>query len=167
MSFEHFYAAVIVAVLVGMAGFYAWRQWRALRRLPNQENLHPADRGYQRAQAVRRLVGCVLMLVLAGLLLGSYLAGQESVATALGTPGAVTDEGGQRKPSAEQLQFLHRYEAFWTAFCVVCLALLVLAYLDLRATRRFWLRSYRQIQDDRRAMIERQVARLRSERNGH
>ena len=45
--------------------------------------------------------------------------------------------------------------------------LLVLAALDLLAIRRWGLRQFRKLQADRRAMIERQAARLREGRNGH
>ena len=56
----------------------------------------------------------------------------------------------------------------WAAvFCLVLLTLVCLAFFDLFAIRRFGRRHYRQIQDDRRAMIERQVALLRTQRNGH
>ena len=40
------------------------------------------------------------------------------------------------------------------------------AFYDMMAIHRFGRRHFRKIQDDRRAMIARQVERLRQERNG-
>ena len=54
----------------------------------------------------------------------------------------------------------------WIAVLLVMLVVLVLAALDLWATRRFAFRQYRKINDDRRAMIRRQVNRMREQKNG-
>jgi hypothetical protein len=42
-----------------------------------------------------------------------------------------------------------------------------LAAADFFAIRRYGRQQYRQIQEGRRAMIEGELARLRSQRNGH
>jgi hypothetical protein len=47
------------------------------------------------------------------------------------------------------------------------LAIIILAALDFFAIRRFGQRQYRKIQAERRAMIEGELTRLRSQRNGH
>ena len=46
------------------------------------------------------------------------------------------------------------------------LVVLVLAALDVWATRRFAIGQYRKINEDRRALIQAEVNRLRSQRNG-
>jgi hypothetical protein len=50
---------------------------------------------------------------------------------------------------------------------VVLFVVLVLAGIDVWATRRYAITQFRKIQTDRRAMIERQVIKMRQERNGH
>ena len=50
---------------------------------------------------------------------------------------------------------------------LVLLAMVGTAVVDFWAIRSFGLRHHRQIEADRRALIERQVALLRSQRNGH
>jgi hypothetical protein len=47
------------------------------------------------------------------------------------------------------------------------MAVLMLAAADFLATRRFGRRAHQKILDDRRMMLERQMARLRQEGNGH
>jgi hypothetical protein len=105
------------------------------------------------------------MVILAGLLIGSYLLGQERRATELikaerPAPAAATSD--------EQKRFVNQYSLFWIVFSLVLLGLVWLAFIDLWAIRRYAMRQYRQIQEDRRDMIEREVARLHGhERNGH
>jgi hypothetical protein len=164
---ELLYAVVIVLVLLGMAAYFAWKQWQTLRRLPGQTELGTDERRYQYAQAWRRLISSGLMVVLAGLLVGSYWLGQERRAVELGQPEQVADEGGERRlPSIEDQRFLTQYSTFWIVFGMVLLGLVFLAFLDMFAIRRFARKHLRQINADRRAMIEHQVAEYRRQRNG-
>ena len=79
-----FVAGLLVAVLLGLAAYFAWRQVHALRSLPGIPNLSDEDRRYVRGQAWRRLACSVLMAVLAVLLSASFLFGLEDRATLLG-----------------------------------------------------------------------------------
>ena len=166
--FELAFAGLIVVVLIGLAVYYGPRQFQVLRNLGAQEGLDVADRRYHRAQAWRRLINSVLMLVLAGLLAGSYMVGQERMAGQFGTAAntkAGNSAGGG--PNTEQKRFVNQYSATWIVIVLVVLAILCLAFADLWAIRRFGLRHYRQIQADRREVIQQELARLRSQRNGH
>jgi hypothetical protein len=166
-ALELVFVAFIVVVLVVTAVYFAWRQWQTLRTMP-EDNLSPEDRRYQCAQAWRRLVGSVLMIVLAGLLVGSYWTGQERQAENSGKERLARGEDEERpEPNAEQKRFLTQYSIFWIIFGLILLSWMGLALFDIWAIRRFALRHYRRIQEDKREMIERQVARLRSQRNGH
>jgi hypothetical protein len=107
------------------------------------------------------------MVVLAGLLVGSYLLGQERKANELLRAGR-SEPAVHNKNEEAAKQFVNQYSLFWMVFALVLLGLVTLAFVDLWAIRRYAQRQYRQIQDDRRDMIEREVARLRGhERNGH
>jgi hypothetical protein len=108
------------------------------------------------------------MLLLAALLVGSYIVGQERQAAEIGARSANRpDNGAGAGPSAEQERFLNRYSTTWILIGLVLLAILCLAFADLWAIRSFGLRHYRKIQADRREVIQREVARLRIQRNGH
>jgi uncharacterized protein YneF (UPF0154 family) len=151
---------LIVLVLVGIAGFYGRRQWRALRALPTQD-LPPADRAHFRSQAVRRLLTCGVMLLLAGMIAGIYLSGlDEQVAQQL-AENAQTHDALQ----AEANRPLYRlYVRWWVGILLLVFALLILAGLDLWATRRYAVRHLHQLRADHRAELDIQVARLRRER---
>ncbi len=166
MDPEQLFATLIILVLLFLAGYFAWRNRLIFQGLRHLE-LSPEDRRYHLALAWRRLVGCLLMVVLAGLLAWSYWMGQERQARELaGRHPQAGQEAAQPEPSPEQKEFLNRYSTFWIIFSLVFLGWISLAFFDFWAIRRFGLRKYRQIQADRRAMIEHQLARLRSQRNG-
>jgi len=82
---------VFVAVLLGLAGYFGWRQVQTLRRLRLQTELPPEDQNYYKHQSWRRLVGCALMILLAALLSGWYLLGFDTQTVALSMRGNSTD----------------------------------------------------------------------------
>ena len=138
-------ASIIVLFLWGIAAYYAWRQMQVFRRL-RQGDTSPDDRQYYHAQGMRRLVSSALMGVMGMLLAASYWTG------AIGLHPA--------KNNATTI-------LVWIFLSSLLLAVIVIAFLDVRSTRRYGIRQYRQLQAERREMIEREVARMRSERDGH
>lgn len=167
LNAESVFAVVIVVSLLGLAGYFAWQQWRTLRRLPGQTDLSTEERRFQWAQCWRRLLGSVVMVVLAGLLVGSYWVGQEhQAALMMDQPNAAAAHGDRDQLDPAQQQFLTQYSTFWIIFGVLLLGLVFLAFLDVWAIRRFARQQFHRIRTERRAMIEREVAQLRRERNG-
>jgi hypothetical protein len=157
---------VLIGVLVVPAVYYAWRQVQTLRDLPGPESLPPEDRTYLRNQAWRRLACSVLMVVLAGMLAGSFaIEGPAQNLVNVGEEAQARNE----KPDLDPVQkhFFRMYTLYWVAALLVLLGMMGLALFDILAIRRFGQRHFRKIQADRRAMIERQAARLREGRNGH
>jgi hypothetical protein len=160
------FGAVIVAILVGMASFFAWRQIHALRSLPGTVDISPDDRRYVVHQAWRRLTCSILMVVLAVLIASSFfLEGPANVLVEQGQ--AAKQQGIAPQLDPAQRQFLDLYRNFWLIVLLILFAIIMLAAWDYFAIRLYGQRHYRQIQDDRRAMIENELARLRSQRNGH
>jgi hypothetical protein len=149
--------ALLVAALLALSAFYAWRQVRLLRRLP-AAGLAPDEARWRRRQAWRRLVGCGLMLALAALLSVALLF-LEAQAQEL------ADQGRQAEATPEHRHFLYVYGAVWIAILLLLLAVVALAGLDLWSTRRFIVQQYRRLQDERRAAIQEEIDRRRG-RNG-
>ncbi len=147
----------LVIVLLALAGFFAWRQWETLRRLHLSTDLPADERRYTRNQAWRRLVCCGLMVVMAALLAISFVL-----------EGPASEVVRQKQPlNPEQQKFFNFYARYWLVTLLVLMGMIALAAADLFAIRRYGRRQYRQIQEDRRAMIKEELARLRSRRNGH
>ncbi len=164
---EFIFGVLLVVLLLAMAGFFAWRQYLALRSLRHAPGTSPEDRRYTRNQAWRRLV-CSGLMVLLAVMLGAWLF-------YLGKPlgewvalsDAAADRGQPMHLDPEQKRFATLYLYYWLFALMLLLALISLAAVDFFAIRRYGQRHYRQIQADRRAMIEQELIRLRSQRNGH
>jgi hypothetical protein len=150
---------VLVVVLAALAGYYAWRQALMLRRLRGPHDLSDDEALWRRGQAWRRLAGSGLMLVMSGLLAWAVLVmgGQARQLTRAGPSGDT--------PAAHQ--FLRLYIGVWAVFLFLLVILIFLVAADIWSTRLFSMRQQRKLLDDKKAMIEREVARLRSGRNGH
>jgi flagellar biosynthesis/type III secretory pathway M-ring protein FliF/YscJ len=159
------FGVVLIAALLFLALYYGWRQVVALRRLRLHPELPDEERRYQHRQAVGRLVNSVLLLVLAALLAGVMLY-YEGPTQQLVDQNAAAEARGEPRPelTPEQRHLVRVWGWWWLALLVVLLAVVLLAALDLWAIRRWGLRQYRKLQADRRAMIERQAARLRQDR---
>ncbi len=151
-------AGLLVSILLTMSGYYGWRQWRMLRGLGPHQPLSDEDQAYYRAQGWRRIVGCALMLLVAGFLAAWYLLGAGELASA---------RQAGHTPTAEEQRLINHGAACILGLFVALLALIAVALVDVLAIRRYGIRHFRRIQTDRRQMIAQQLSRLRSERNGN
>jgi hypothetical protein len=164
-SSEVVIGVLLAAALVALALYVGWRQVVSLRQLRGQDALPDEERRYERRKAWRRLVSCGLMLVMAGLFasLQFYVAPMQELAEE--RQGLDAEQAPPLTP--EQKRFIRVYTGAWIALLLILMVVLALAAVDLWATRRYGLRQYRKISEDRRAMIQRQANRLRQQRNGH
>jgi hypothetical protein len=165
---QSFYAAALVLILLGLAAYFIWRQRQILEHLRLQTDLPEADRRYLRNQARRRLVGSALMILVALLMAGSFLSGLEDRAKELADQAdaqRAREQVVHLNPDQKRLAQLWGY--YWIGILLLVLGILILAAWDVWAIRRYALRHRRQIQADRREMIEEQIAIYRSQRNGH
>lgn len=161
------FGAVLVLVLLFVAIFYIVRQIVALRRLRAAEEMAVEERAYLHGRARRRLITSLLLFLL-GVMLAGALIYLEGRAQQLAEEQAAKEQQGDTTPLApEQRGFVQFYTWFWIFFLLILMTVVFLAALDYWATRRYGLRQHRKIIDDRRAMIEREISRLRQERNGH
>jgi hypothetical protein len=161
------FAIVLVTLLLALAGYYAWRQVQTLRGLRDAQESAPDERSYLRRRAWRRLFGSLFMVVVAGLLGGMMLFLEERANELTQIGEAARARGEEPRLDADQRQLTLLYGYWIIALLLSLLAMLTMAFFDMLATRRFSLGQLRRIQGDRRAMIEREVARYRQERNGH
>jgi hypothetical protein len=163
------FGTVLIILALGVAGFFAWREVQTLRGLRTQEDLSREDRSYTRNQAWRRLLCSFLMVVFAVLFGGSFFL-EEPAQVLAEQREAARDQGNELPFNPEQARFAEFYRNYWIIMLLVLLAIIILAALDFFAIRRYGRRHYRQIQADRRALIEdfnNELARMRSQRNGH
>jgi hypothetical protein len=116
--------------------------------------------------AYRRLVNSGLMVVLAGLLTGALLFLEQPAQDLADQQDAREKIGQKTRLEGAERDFAWTYTTYWLAFCLVFFVIVVLAGADLLAIRRYGRQQFQKLREDRRAMIERETARMREERNG-
>jgi MFS family permease len=156
---------LLVAVLLGLAGYFGYRQVLALRGLASPDVLGSDDRRFTRSQAYRRLFCSFLMVVFSGLLIG-WLFLDPSYRDLHEEALAQTTEKGAIPLTEEQREAVQFFSAYWIGALLVLLLLVSMAALDFWATTRFGLDQHRRLKADHRASLEEQVARHRRDRNG-
>jgi hypothetical protein len=159
------FTLVLVAILVGLAVYFGRQQLRTLRNLRSPDAAGADERGYLRSRAYRRMVCSVLMVAIAGLLIGWLFLESEQRELQKQLAAAQTVDPSAR-PSQEHEDFIRLFWAYLCAALLVLLLLLVLATMDFWATARYGLSQHRKLQAARREMLETQMARRRQERNG-
>lgn len=157
---------VLVAVLVGVAWYYCRKAWRTLQATSPAFEMMPEERRFLRRQAWRRLVNGGFMIALAAMLAGSYALGLQSRAEAIGLEREAQAVDGIKPPlTPEQQRFGRFFSGYVIVLLLVLAVVILLAGIDLFATRRYAITQLRRIQADRRAMMERQLERWRRERD--
>ncbi len=160
------FGGLIVVVLAAIGSYYAWRSLRTLRSLREAAEMPPDEFRYLRNQAWRRLAGSALMFLVAGLFVG--LLALEGPAAALTATGDELQAQNQpRGLDADEKDFVRLYGWQTVILLLVLMAIIGLAGYEFFAIRRYSVRHMRRIQEERRAMIARETARLRAGRNGH
>lgn len=160
-------AWLLVLVTVSLAVLFARQQIRTLLQLPANAELPPEDRTYLRRQAYRRLAGCVLMVAVAGMMSVWYVNGYDAGIDAIGADRDRQKAAGDLRLSPEHESAGRFFVYYINTMLLLLLALLILTAFDVLAIRRFAARHSRAIRDERRAMLESELAALRRERGRH
>lgn len=157
-------AWLLVLVTLAVAAIFARQQIRTLRTLPKHTDMAPEDQRYFRRQAWRRLVGCALLAAVAGMMSGWYISDQDGGIDKLGDEVQAQHAAGEHNLTPEQ-EYAKRFYVYYVGtMLLLLLGLLMLAAVDLYAIRCYARRHSQKIRDDRRAMLERELAALRRER---
>jgi len=153
-------AGLLVAVTLGIAALFGWQQIRSLRWLGADPEISDEDRRYFRRQAYRRLIGCGLLVIIGLLIGGYYVSGLDDWATKLAERAAAKEA----TPQAEGDQARRLFAIYLIVVLMLLLALVIVAALDYWAIRGYGLRHLKQINTDRKAMLQEELAKLRQSR---
>lgn len=163
---------IIVLALVLTAFIFAWRQTGTLRWLQTQDQMPREERQYYRWRSYRWLFGCLLLLALAvqlgGLSWFGVLEGLDRLeeAAAAAKENDLPVQGVEGRATPEQKETVRFLMTYVGGIALVVFVLLIIAFVDIMATRRYGMRQRKRIRDDRQAMLARQLPLLRRERNG-
>ncbi len=157
-------AVVALCLAVPLAGLglasAVW-QARGLRRLAARAHVPSDERHYLRRRHRLRLANGVILTVIGVMIGGAYLSGMEARADkgrAAFAPGDGAAGGATAPPTPEEKQFFHFWSAYWIAVLVLAFILIMCAIADAIETRRYGLTVYRELRDEHRARLARDLA---------
>lgn len=145
----------LAAILVVVAVYFGWRQRTTLAQLRHDVHIAPEDRLYYVKQICRRLICSVLLILLAGMVVGWFFLDHDVTALRPAEGQPLTEE------AKDSLRFIATY---WIVALGLVLVILLLASFDFMATARFGMRRMRQLENDRRTILEMEAAKLRRRR---
>jgi len=143
-------ATLLVVVTLGVASFFGWRQFWQIRRL--KIDTPSSEQQFMLRVARRRLVISVLLVLVAIGIATLYVSGLEEAIRVL-----------HEMADPEKRQTAKLYVWIWLSILVILLAIVTLVGIDLWDVRRHWRQSLQQIRDERREMMDEQLAKLRDE----
>jgi hypothetical protein len=155
----------LVLLSLTVAIIFGRQQLRSLRGTTGADQ-SPEDATYHRRQAWRRLAGCALLVSVAVMISVWFLTGQSERMDRIGDEILARHAAGEAQLTPEQEQAKQFFAYYWIAVLLQLLVLIILVAFELGAIRRYAARHSRQIRDDRRTMLERELAALRRERRG-
>jgi hypothetical protein len=162
---ELVFVGTLALLLLGIAAVTASRQWQALKSLRTRADLGPHERQFLHTQAWRRLLCSALLVLLAGLLLGTP-AFEEPRLRMHQERQDQAAAGGDNGIRPEHRALIQDFSLYWLVIFLVVFLLLMVVVIDLWAIARFGMRLHRQLRQDLRAALADEVARLRRGHNG-
>lgn len=153
-------AALAIAIPLLLLGLIsALQQLRGLQNLRSRKMVPSDEAAYLRGRYRRRLVVGLLLILIGGLIAGAFISGMEGRAEELGEKRPTDADGERREMSEDDKQFVRRYGLFWFGIVIpLTFLLIVLAVIDGLATRRYWLKLYREMRDDHNNQLRRDLA---------
>ncbi len=149
-ALESMLGLLFAAALFAVAVYFAWRQQLALRTCRGDQAVPREQRLYLLKQCQRRLFGCVLLVVLAGMLAGSVFLDFDPLRMS-------PDEVPQvdRETAKQAVQFLSFYVM---VMLLVLMVMLSLAVFDFWATARFGVQQRKQLLQEHQQVLEAELA---------
>lgn len=123
---------ILAALVLAAAAFLGWRQWRDVRSRPDA--LSPRDESHFARQDLRRLLGTIILGLIAG---------------ALAVGGWVPDRVNGR---ANQ-----KFVYLWAGIALMMVVLLILALLDWISTRLYARRQRRRLTHEGLTILEAEI----------
>ena len=135
----------------------SWFQIRGRRRLKERTVVPSDEAAYYGQRYRRRLINGVLISTIGLLIGGAYLTGLERQADILGehNPDAAQDKP---KMTDDQKMFVRLWAIYWAVVMVLVFVVLVLAFRDAWATRRYAMGQFAHIKEEHEQKLRRDLA---------
>jgi hypothetical protein len=149
--------AVLLAGIAVVSLRNQLRTWRLLRT----GSLASDDRRYLRGVCQRRTLNAVSLLVLAGMLAGSYFTGGMDELVRIARLG---QQDPPEKPTDADRETVRSLAMYWIVVLGLLFFIIVVAIADYAATALYGRQQLRRIQHEQRDLLERDLAVYRQQK---
>jgi hypothetical protein len=157
---------IILGIVAG------WSQVRLQRRLQEQPFVPAEDQRYYRGQGGRRFVISVLLTIIGSMIGTYYLSGMddrlvaipERLRQATAQAGEHPPNPAQEAEATDERRFTRLVGYYWIVVIVLLGIVVMLAGVDVIATRRYWMARYRELRADHQARLHRDLILFRQRR---
>ena len=144
----------LAAALASIAIVSLRYQFRNLVRL-RRATLPSDDRRYLRGQCQRRTLNSVLLLALAGMMVGSYWSGGMRELSRIAN---VKQQDPPAEITPEDRETIRMWAAYWIVFLIILFVVVAVAIADYSATTLYGRQQLRRLQGEHRERLERDLA---------
>ena len=141
---------LFAAMLLAVAIYYTRRQQGVLRQVRFDDGMAKDQRRYLLKQSWRRMFGSLLLVVLAGMVVGSLFLDWDPLAN------------GADEALAKQLAYI--LFAYVLAMLLVVMMILLVAVIDFWATARYGVEQRKQLVQEHQELLTAELSQLRNRR---
>jgi hypothetical protein len=151
-------ALLIAGALVALGVGSGWQQVREMKKLRDRKLVPSDEYAYLRGRHRRRLLVGVLLVVIGGLFAGAYLSGMTARIDELGQKKPTDADGEKRQLTDEEKDLMRTYYGIWAGVALLTFFVIGLAVVDALASRRYWLKIYREMREEHNSQMRRDLA---------
>lgn len=153
--------SLLISIPLILFGCYSiYKQVKNKKKLAQEAFVPPDEKTYLQTLYFRRIFCGVLMVLIGGMIAGTYLSGFEAKADAgrAAFQQQPDQNGKPPPPTEEERRFFRIWSIYW--IIVICLLglLLFIAFTDAWATRKHGLKILRELRDEHKAKLARDLA---------
>ena len=160
-------ALLIAGPLVLLGLLSGWQQVRGMKELYSRKLVPSDERAYLRGRYRRRLVVGLFLVVIGGMIAGAFLSGMEARADEMGEKKPTDADGEKKVLTPEDKQFLWWYWGYWFGVMFLTFIVIGLAMADAIASRRYWLKIYREMREEHNSQLRRDLAVYKQQKEQH
>lgn len=155
------FALAGLLLVLGVVSGYV--QVRGLRALAARKHVPSDEHAYLRNRYRRRLLIAGILVLVAGLIAGSYAFGFEQRVDQITAAKNAAKEKGEDVGEDDKF-VLKVWGGYWVVVISLVFVLVALAVIDAWATRRYWHKIFREMRDEHHSKLRRDLAVYRQQK---
>jgi hypothetical protein len=150
---------ILALPIIALGLFSIVQQTRRKKELAQRAFVPPDEAIYLKTQYRRRLICGISMTIVGLMIAGAYLSGMEAKADA-GRSGfqEMPENGEKPPPTPEEKRFFRFWSLYWIVIVSLVGVMIFVASADAWATRKYGIKILRELRDEHKAKLARDLA---------